>query len=100
MSQPNYKISKKALNDLENIWLYTFNNWTEKQADRYYRLIIDEINHLSCNFYSGKSQDHIKVGYRSSKVKSHLIFYKKGSDGILEVIRVLHQMMDIPNRMK
>lgn len=28
-----YKISKEALKDLENIWLYTFETWSVKQAD-------------------------------------------------------------------
>ena len=44
--------------------------------------------------------DHVKVGYKSSKVKSYLIFYKKNVDGIIEIIRILHQRMDIENRLK
>jgi toxin ParE1/3/4 len=30
-----YKISREANLDLENIWLYTFENWSKVQADRY-----------------------------------------------------------------
>lgn len=44
--------------------------------------------------------EHIKQGYRASKVKSHLIFYRKGEDGVTEIVRVLHQRMDIKNRLK
>lgn len=93
-----YFISEKANQDIENIWLYTFENWSLEQADRYYNLILDEIEFISENFESGKSVDHIKKGYRASIVKSHIIFYKKSRRNIVEIIRVLHQKMDIENR--
>jgi toxin ParE1/3/4 len=59
---------------------------------------MDEIEYVAKNFESGKSIDFIKSGYRISKVKSHIIFYKKSADNIVEIIRVLHQQMDIENR--
>jgi len=91
-------ISEKANEDIEKIWLYTFENWSLKQADRYYNLILDEIEFISENFESGKSVDYIKKGYRASIVKSHIIFYKKSRRNIVEIIIVLHQKMDIENR--
>lgn len=97
MNNNSYRISETAIKDLENIWIYTFKNWSVEQADRYYNLIIDEIEFLADNFMSGKSMDHIKTGYRASKVKSHMIFYRMAEDDKLEVIRVLHQMMDLKN---
>ena len=93
-----YSISEKANQDIENIWLYTFENWSLEQADRYYNLILDEIEFISENFESGKSVDYLKKGYRTSTVKSHIIFYKKSRKNIIEIIRVLHQKMDIENR--
>ncbi len=93
-----YFISEKANQDIEKIWLYTFENWSLEQADRYYNLIFDEIEFISENFESGKSVDYIKKGYRASSVKSHIIFYKKSSKNIVEIVRVLHQKMDIENR--
>lgn len=96
----NYRISEKAIEDLEQIWYYTFKQWSAKQADRYYKLIMDEIDYLSTDFESGRNMDHIKPGYRVSKVKSHLIIYRKGKDEILEVVRILHEMMDVPNLLK
>ena len=96
----SYKISVKASEDIENIWLYTFENWSLEQADRYVNLIFDEIEYLSDNPNSGKNINHIRKNYRLSKVKSHLIFYRlsdKQKD--IEVIRVLHQRMDLENRL-
>lgn len=99
MSGALYRIREKAVDDLEQIWIYTFKNWSVEQADRYYNQIISEIEFIANNFSSGRSIKHIKEGYRVSRVKSHLIFYKKGPDEIVEVVRVLHQRMDIENRL-
>ncbi len=93
-----FVISKKAVSDLEEIWLYTVEKWSIEQADRYYHLIFDEINYICRNINAGKSMDHVRKGYRASKVKSHLIFYRVLNDTI-EVIRILDERMDIKNRL-
>jgi toxin ParE1/3/4 len=96
----SYKLSVKAAEDLENIWLYTFENWSAEQADRYINLIFDEIEYVADNPNSGRDFNHIRKGYRYSKVKSHLIFYRlTTNENDIEVIRVLHQKMDIKNRL-
>lgn len=40
----NYKLTNKAVEDLEKIWDYTFEKWSEQQADKYYALLIDSCN--------------------------------------------------------
>ncbi|RYU92146.1 type II toxin-antitoxin system RelE/ParE family toxin [Mucilaginibacter terrigena] len=95
-----YKISKEALKDLENIWIYTFENWSVEQADRYYGLLIDEIEYVSENPQSGKDYGHIREGYFRTRVKSHFIFYRANlKANVIEIIRVLHQQMDIDERL-
>lgn len=49
-----YKISEEAANDLENIWFYTFETWSIKQADRYYDLLMNEIEYITENPKSGR----------------------------------------------
>lgn len=96
----NYKISKEATNDLEKIWLYTFEKWSAEQADRYFNLIMDEIEYITQNPKSGKDYSEIRKGYFRSKVKSHFIFYKINSKkDEIEIIRILHQQMDIESRL-
>ena len=95
----NYRISAKALEDINEIWIYTLENWSLNQANHYYRLIYQEIEHIVEEFEAGKDIGKIKLGYRQFRVKSHLIIYKKAEDGIVEIVRVLHQMMDIPNQL-
>ena len=100
MKHLQLRISNQAYSDLEAIWIYTADKWSTTQADRYYSLLIDEIQFLRSNGYSGKSADYIRPGYRASFVKSHIIFYRIADDQKLEVIRVLHQSVDIEKWLK
>lgn len=95
-----YKISEEAASDIENIWLYTCDNWSIEQADRFFNLILDEIEYLSHNPYSANDYGHIREGYFRSKVKSHFIFFKINAQvNAIEIIRMLHQSMDIASRL-
>ena len=95
-----YKISKEAANDLENIWIYTFEKWSSTQADRYFGLLMDEIEYISVNPDVGKDFSHIREGYFRARVKSHFIFYKVNiATDLVEIIRILHQQMDIGERL-
>lgn len=96
-----YKISQEASKDLENIWLYTFENWSLEQADRYFNLIMDEIEYLSQKPEAGKDYSQVREGYFRSRVKSHFIFYKINQiKEEIEIIRVLHQRMDIDTQLR
>jgi toxin ParE1/3/4 len=94
-----YIINEKAIEDINQIWMYTAENWSVEQADRYYNLILDEIEYIAENFKEARSFETIKQGYRTSKVKSHILFFKKTMDDQIEVIRVLHERMDLDNRL-
>lgn len=100
MSQNKYRISKKAIDDLNDIWVYTFQKWSKEQADRYYDIIIGEIEFIADNYQIGKSAEHIRKNYRVTKIKSHLIFYRKAENQIVEIVRILHQRMQIKERME
>ena len=94
MTRVKYRISEAAIIDLDGIWQYTFHKWSKEQADRYYSLIMNEIEFIASDITSGKPMNHVKMGYFASYVKSHMILFKKDKE-IVEVIRVLHQQMDI-----
>lgn len=93
-----YSISEKALEDLNNIWIYTAENWSIEQANRYYNLIVDEIEYVADNFETTKDLSNVRKNYNYSKVKSHLVFYKKTKNTEMEVVRILHERMDVKNR--
>ncbi|MBS1511879.1 MAG: type II toxin-antitoxin system RelE/ParE family toxin [Bacteroidetes bacterium] len=63
-------------------------------------LIFDEIEYLGDNPKAGKDISHVRKNYRCAKVKSHIIFYRQPDNKTeIEIIRVLHQRMDIENRL-
>ena len=93
-----YIISEKAIEDLNYIWNYTAENWSVEQANRYYNLLVDEIEYVSENFENAKNFGNFRKSYKYSKVNSHLLFYKKAENNEMEVVRILHEKMDIKNR--
>ena len=95
-----FRISNEAQIDLENIWLYTYETWSVEQADRYFNLILDEIDYLTQHPRSGKDYNHIVKGYFRAKVKAHFIFYRiNWNKGVIEIIRILHEQMDVDSRL-
>ncbi len=77
MRKNKYRISKQAIDDLNDIWVYTFHKWSKEQADRYYELLIGEIEFVANNYLIGKSAENTRKYYRVTKMKSHLIFLQK-----------------------
>lgn len=54
---------------------------------------------LAHNPQAGVARDDVREGYRSFPEGRHLIFYRE-ADGTIEVIRLLHDSMDVPRRLK
>ena len=89
------RLSRKAISDLDGIWDYTVETWSEDQADIYYRQIHTSIQGLDrLPVYLEKKYDVIKSGLMGFKVGHHIIFYKKNSDGAVWIDRILHEKMD------
>ncbi len=91
-----YRIRQLAAQDLERIWLYTFEQWGAEQADRYIRAIFSRLTWLAEHPRLGKPRDDIKPGYFCFPEGRHLIFYTLTSAGI-DVIGIPHQSMDVIN---
>ena len=97
---PKFHLSNKAVDDLAEIWEYTFDEWSEQQADHYYQFLLDICQELAKNPTSGKNYYEIKsnlLGYLANK---HIIFYQVISESEIEVIRILHGSMDLKSRIK
>jgi toxin ParE1/3/4 len=95
-----YRLSPLAERDLEDIWLYTFENWSAEQADRYHNQIITAIEGLAGGGRQGRAIDDIRPGYRKLAVASHFLFYRITDAGMINIIRVLHQRMDAAPRLQ
>ena len=93
-----YEITQKARSDLIGIWEYTYENWSHQQADKYYEILIEKIEEIASRPHIGRNYERIKVGLKGVAIKSHIVFYRIEND-IVEIIRVLHQRMDLENRL-
>ena len=89
-----YTIRSLAQADLEEIWLYTCNEWGVSQADRYLQSLISRFDWLAENPSLGKQRDDIKSGYFCFPEGRHLIFYTIQKSKI-DIIGIPHQRMDL-----
>ena len=92
-SEPGYRLSPLARTDLEDIWRYTFKNWSLEQADRYHGTIMTAIRALADGSVSGSRAD-VREGYFKLSAGSHILFYRIAETD-LEIMRILHQRMDV-----
>lgn len=95
-----YRLSKKAVIDLKNIWNYTFEKWSETQADKYYKMLIESFKEISKNSELGKKYSIIFEDLKGYKAGRHIVFYFERAEGIIEIVRILHEQMDLKNRLK
>lgn len=89
---------RKAIDDLNNIWDYTFKKWSAKQADKYYATIKLSCNGIGQNPDVGKEYDRINKNLLGLKCGRHIIFYQSLPEDKIEVIRILHERMDLKKR--
>jgi toxin ParE1/3/4 len=90
-----YRLSPLARADLSGIWDHPAERWGEDQAETYIRLITGVCADLVAGRKVGKSIEAVRAGYFRHSAGSHVIFYRFGDRGEVEVIRILHQRMDI-----
>jgi toxin ParE1/3/4 len=95
-----FKLTNYAIKDLSDIWNYTFDNWSESQADKYYKLILNACAAIAKRPQQGKVYDEIYTGLKGKKISKHIIFYRMMEDKSVEIIRILHERMDLKNRLK
>ena len=95
-----YVLSNKAVEDLSKIWEYTYEVWSESQADKYYELLTNSFQELVQNPDLGKNYDEIDRAILGLRVGKHVVFYRLTQFSDIEILRILHQRMDFKNRIE
>ncbi len=93
-----YKLTNQAVADLSKIWEYTFEVWSEKQADKYFDELISNCKDIAENPDLGKNYEGISKQLLGIKANRHIIFYRTLSEDYLEITRILHESMDLKKR--
>lgn len=99
----NYALSPLAQADLSDIWDYSYSQWGADQADAYVRAIHEAceglVTAMANGRLAGQSAEHIRMGYRKQIVGSHLVFFKSNASGVVDVVRILNQRMDVASHL-
>ena len=95
-----YFLTNKAVEDLSKIWDYTYEVWSENQADNYYEFLIGSCKEISESPEIGKNYDEIANEILGFRVNKHIIFYRVTKPSEIEVLRILHGRMDLKNRIE
>jgi len=89
-----YILSPLARADLDHIWEHTSKRSDDDQAETSLRMIRAAIDAVAAYPKLGRQHDEVLAGYRRHRASSHLIFYREASSAI-DIVRVLHEKMDI-----
>ena len=94
-------IDKQTLaeQDLVEIWLYTFQEWGERQADRYLDDLDEAIHLLAEQPLLCRERSEFSPPVRIHHHAHHLIVYLALEDGV-NIVRVLHESMDIDSHLE
>lgn len=93
-----FYLTNKAVEDLNEIWNYTFENWSEEQADKYYQMLLSTCQGVADNQSLGKNYTELASNLFGFKTNRHIIFYRKIEISKIEITRILHERMDLKNR--
>lgn len=90
---------QEAIDDLNNIWEYTFQEWSENQADKYYTSLKFACKEIGLNPNLGREYFEISKNLLGLKTGKHIIFYHFISEKEIEIIRILHGRMDLKTKL-
>mgnify|MGYP001499283355 CR=1 FL=1 len=95
-----FRFTRKAVGDLTDIWNFTAEKWSVHQAEIYYQLLIESCRELASHPDSGKKYPGVARDLLGIKTGRHTIFYQIIDPDTVLVIRILHDQMDLRNRLR
>ena len=84
----NYRLTNRALDDLERLYTYGLTTFGLEQADRYYGALMERFQEIADNPERFPIVEHLWPGLRRSVYGSHSIYYLPYSEGV-QIVRVL-----------
>lgn len=96
----SYQLTNIAVQDLSEIWEYTVNTWSEKQADKYYFMLLDTCQEIAEGKVAGKNYPEVSNEIFGFRAGQHILFYRKLTANKIEIARILHAQMDLRNKIQ
>jgi toxin ParE1/3/4 len=94
-----FVFSPAAVKDIDAIWDYTAGAWSAAQADAYVSKIRNACHALADGRSRGRSLEMVRPGYWKLAVGSRFLVYRLIEGDVIDVVRILHNRMDLPNRL-
>ena len=91
----NYRLSRRAASDLEEIADYTIERFGIQQARTYRDELKSCFDELADSPGLGRPAEQLARGLQRFEHKSHVVFYLREADDLL-IVRILHSRMDVP----
>lgn len=95
-----YVLTNKAVEDISKIWDYTYEVWSENQADSYYELLMEACEHIAKKPTIRKKYKEISEEIFGFGAGKHIIFHRILMNKDVEIVRVLHGRMDLKDRIE
>ena len=96
---PGFVLTHAAKADLKAIARYTEETWGRDQRNRYLALLDRSFHEVVANPLLGRDCSDIRAGYRKHRVGKHMVFYRQSATGPTEIVRILHERMDVATRL-
>ena len=93
LKNKKFRLQPKAIEDLEKIYEYSYQEFGNARAAQYIRDLDTVFHKLADEPTSSIDYSHVRPGLMAYRVVSHLVFFKSSIYGIT-ILRVLHKTMD------
>ena len=90
--------SKRAVADLDNIWDFTYDEWSERQADKYYMILIQACQEIASDCKKGKTYEEVAEGIQCFLIYRHIILFNRLAAAEILVVRILHAQMELKSK--
>ncbi|MDA9008682.1 type II toxin-antitoxin system RelE/ParE family toxin [Alphaproteobacteria bacterium] len=99
--KPRFLILKSASHRIEQIYDYSVENWGVAQANKYIEGLFDLFERISNNSVLWKTiPAEFEVSGYYTRYEQHFVFWKELSDGRVGFAAVLHDRMNLEERLK
>ncbi len=90
-----FTLTEKAKSDLKDIARFTQKRWGRDQRNKYLKDLDACFFRLADNPSLGRECSEVRAGYHKFPTGSHVIYYRSVPKSRVEIVRILHESMDV-----
>lgn len=92
---PAYELTPEAKQDIRGVWLYTAEQWSEQQADRYTGLLEACFRRIAGRRARSKGFSERYPQVQVTRCEHHYVFFLRPEGQKPVIFAVLHERMDM-----